>query len=47
MATSKHTKLVIACTSVVLAVGASKLAVAQQPSQDVVGEIANNTELLR
>jgi hypothetical protein len=40
---SKHTKLVIAFTSVVLAVGAGKLAFAQQQSQDVVGEIANNT----
>jgi hypothetical protein len=40
---SKHTKLVVGLAAVALAVGAGRLAVAQQPSQDVVGEIANNT----
>ena len=39
----KHTKLVVGLAAVALAVGAGRLAVAQQPSQDVVGEIANNT----
>ena len=40
---SKHAKLVVGLAAVALAVGAGRLAVAQQPSQDVVGEIANNT----
>jgi len=39
----KHTKLVVGIAAVAMAVGAGRLAVAQQPSQDVVGEIANNT----
>ena len=43
MPMSKHTKLVVGLAAVALAVGAGRLAVAQQPSQDVVGEIANNT----
>jgi hypothetical protein len=40
---SKHTKLVVGLAAAAFAVGAGKPAVAQQPSQDVVGEIANNT----
>ena len=43
MPMSKHTKLVVGLAAVALVVGAGRLAVAQQPSQDVVGEIANNT----
>ena len=43
MPMSKHTKLVVGLAAVALTVGAGRLAVAQQPSQDVVGEIANNT----
>jgi hypothetical protein len=40
---SKHTKLVVGLAAVVLAVGADSFALVQLPSQDVVGEIANNT----
>src|SRR6516225_5283633 len=43
MRMSKHTKLMVGIAAVAFAVGAGRLAVAQQPSQDVVGEIANNT----
>jgi hypothetical protein len=40
---SKHTKIAIGLTAIVLAAAGSGIALAQQPSQDVVGEIANNT----
>ena len=43
MPMSKHIKLAAGLAAVAFAVGAGKPAVAQQPSQDVVGEIANNT----
>jgi hypothetical protein len=43
MPVSKHAKVLVALTAVALTVGAGGLALAQQPSQDVVGEIANNT----
>jgi hypothetical protein len=43
MAISKHTMFAAGLTAVVLAVAGGGGALAQQPSQDVVGEIANNT----
>ena len=43
MALSQRTVLVVGVAAVALAVGAGRLALAQQPRRDVVGEIANNT----
>jgi len=43
MPISKHTKLVVGLAATAFAVGVGQPAVAQQPSGDVVGEIANNT----
>jgi hypothetical protein len=43
MPMSKHTKLAVGLAAVAFAAGTGKPALAQQPSQDVVGEIANNT----
>ena len=43
MAMSKHTKVAVGLTAIVLAAAGGGFAFAQQPSQDVVGEIANNT----
>jgi hypothetical protein len=43
MTVSKRTMLVVGFAAVALAAGAGRLALAQQPTGDVVGEIANNT----
>jgi hypothetical protein len=43
MTVSKRTMVVVGVAAVALAAGASSLALAQQPTGDVVGEIANNT----
>jgi hypothetical protein len=43
MAIAKHTMVAAGLTAIALAAAGGGLAFAQQPSQDVVGEIANNT----
>jgi hypothetical protein len=43
MVMSKHTKVAVGLTAIVLAAAGGGFAFAQQPAQDVVGEIANNT----
>jgi len=43
MPMSKNAKLLVGLAVAALTVGAGGVALAQQPSQDVVGEIANNT----
>jgi|SRR5271166_5839541 hypothetical protein len=42
MSLSKPTVLIVGVAAVALAVGAGNLALAQQPSGDVIGELANN-----
>ena len=43
MTVSKRTIMVVGFAAVALAAGGGRLALAQQPTGDVVGEIANNT----